>query len=163
MGSFKEKNREGVNEMKENSKEATDLGTEMNSQAEQINSILEGIDLQDEEDTQAIEGAGHSYQESFNGAFSEQVEPAGQEVEQKGEQISSEVEGELDNVKSAMESLSEASGISDIGSDAAEGARSQLENSSSEYGDIISEAQEVAKDTQQQIESLKGDLSGIFG
>ena len=48
MGSFREKNREGVKEMQENSRETTELGSEMTEQADQINAVLESIELQDE-------------------------------------------------------------------------------------------------------------------
>ena len=54
MGSFREKNREGVKEMQENSRETTELGSEMTEQADQINAVLESIELQDEEDVQYL-------------------------------------------------------------------------------------------------------------
>jgi len=56
MGSFREKSREGIKEMQENSRETTELGTEMTEQADQINAVLESIELQDEEDVQYING-----------------------------------------------------------------------------------------------------------
>ena len=55
MGNFKSKLGEGVNKIKENSKEATDIGSEMTEQADKINAILESIDLQD-----SGPGNGHS-------------------------------------------------------------------------------------------------------
>lgn len=73
MGSFREKKREGIKEMQENSSETTEMGSEMTEQADQINSILESIDLQDEEDVQAISETGRAYQASFDSAFSEQA------------------------------------------------------------------------------------------
>ena len=80
MGNFKSKLGEGVNKIKENSKEATDIGGEMTEQADQINAILESIDLQDSEDIQAMSDTGNAYQSSFDSAFSEQVETKGAEV-----------------------------------------------------------------------------------
>ena len=163
MGSFREKNREGVREMQKNSRETTELGSEMTEQADQINAVLESIELQDEEDVQAISETGHSYQSSFDSAFSEQVESAGQEIEQQGEQIRETTEGELKNVGSGISKLEQAGGISDIGRDAAESGRSKLEGSAGEYEGIISDAEGVVDETKQQIESLKSNLSGIFG
>lgn len=163
MGSFREKNREGVKEMQKNSRETTELGSEMTEQADQINAVLESIELQDEEDVKAISETGRSYQNSFDSAFSEQVESAGQEIEQQGEQIRETNEGELENVKSGISKLERAGGISDIGRNAAKTGRSKLEGSAREYEDIISDAEGVVDETKQQIESLKNNLSGIFG
>ena len=163
MGSFKEKNREGVGEIRENSRKTTELGTEMTEQADQINAVLESIDLQDEEDIQAISDTSSSYQSSFDSAFSEQVESAGQEIEQQGGQIRETAGGELENVKSGIGKLEQAGSISDIGRDAADSGRAGLEGSAAEYEDIISDAEAVVDETQQQIESLKNNLSGIFG
>ncbi len=163
MGSFREKNREGIKEMRENSRETTELGSEMTEQADQINAVLESIELQDEEDVQAISETGHSYQGSFDVAFSEQVESAGQEIEQQGEQIKEAAEGEFENVRSGISKLEQAGGISDIGLDAAEAGRSKLEGSAGEYGGIISDAKGAIDETKQQIETLKNNLGGIFG
>lgn len=163
MGSFREKNREGVQEMRENSRETVDLGSEMTEKAEQINSLLESIELQDEEDIQGMGETGHLMQQSFDSAFSEQVESAGQEVEQQGEQVRGETEGELENVRSGIDKLEQAGGISEIGREAAAEGRSRLEGSAGEYEDIISDAESVVDETKEQIASLKNNLSGIFG
>lgn len=163
MGSFREKNREGVKEVQENSRETTEIGSEMTEQADQINAVLESIELQDEEDVQAISETGRSYQSSFDSAFSEQVEKAGQEIEQQGEQIKEATGEELENVRSGISKLEQAGGISDIGRNAAEAGWSKLEGSAGEYEGIISDAEGVVDETKQQIESLKNNLSGIFG
>lgn len=163
MGSFREKNREGVKEMQENSRETTELGSEMTEQADQINAVLKSIELQDEEDVQAISETGRSYQSSFDSAFIEQVESTGQEIKQQGEQIKETTERELENVRSGISKLEQSGGISDIGRDAAETGRSKLEGSAGEYEGIISDAEGVVDETERQIELLKSNLSGIFG
>lgn len=163
MGSFREKNREGVREMRENSRKTTDLGSEMTEQADRINALLESIELQDEEDVRAMDETGRSYQGSFDGAFRDQVESAGQEIGQQGEQIKGATEGELERVRSGISRLEQAGGISEIGRNAAETGRSKLEGSAREYENIIADAEGVVDETQQQIEALKGRLGGIFG
>lgn len=163
MGNFREKNREGVKEIQENSRETTNIGTEMTEKAEQINSVLESIQLQDSEDVQAIQETGRSYQGSFDSAFSEQVETAGQEIEQQSDQIKEASGAELENVRSGISKLEQAGGISEIGRDSAEAGSSKLEGSAGEYEEIISDAERVSDETKQQIESLKNNLSGIFG
>lgn len=163
MGNFKEKNYEGVKEIRENSRETSEIGSEMIEEADQINEILKSIELQDEEDVQAISETGHSYQSSFDSTFSEQVESAGQEIEQQGDQIRETTEGELENVRSGIIKLERAGGISEIGRDAAGAGHSKLEASAGEYEVIISDAEGIVDETKQQIESLKNNLSGIFG
>ena len=163
MGRFRQKNREGIKEMQENSRETTELGSEMIEEADQIYAILESIELQDEEDVQAVSETGRSYQTSFDNAFNEQVETAGQEIEQQGEQIKEAAGEELERVRSGISKLEQAGGISDIGHDAAERGRSKLEGSAGEYEKIISDTEGVADEIKQQIESLKNNLSRIFG
>lgn len=163
MGKFREKVREGVKEMQENSRETTELGSEMIEQADQIKTVLESIELQDEEDVQAISETGRSYQSSFDSAFSEQVETAGQEIEQQGEQIKEATGEELENVRFGISKLEQAGGISEIGRDSAEGGRSKLEGSAGEYEGIISDAEGVVDETKKQIEFLMNNLSSIFG
>ena len=80
-----------------------------------------------------------------------------------GEQIKEATDGELENVRSGIDKLEQAGGISDIGKDAADAGRQKLEGSAEEYEGIISETDGVVNDTKQQIESLKNNLSGIFG
>lgn len=162
MGNFKGKNREGVKEMQENSRATTEVGSEMVEQADEINTVVESIELRDEEDIQAISETRQSYQSSFDSAFSEHVETAGQEIEQKGEQIKEATGEEIENVRSGIDKLEQAGGISDIGRDAAETGHSKLEGSAREYEDIISDAEGVADETQRQIDSLKSNLSNIF-
>lgn len=163
MGRFKEKGHEGIKEMQENSRETTELGAEMTEQANEINTVLEGVELQDAEDVEAISDTASSYQSSFDSAFSEQVETAGEQIEQQGEQIRGEMEGELDNVRSGISKLEQVGGISEIGRDAAEAGSARLEGSAQEYEGIISDAEGVVNETEQQLQSLKSNLSGIFG
>lgn len=162
MGYFREKNREGVKEMRENSGETTELGESMREQADRINAVLESIVLQDDEDIQAIRETGSSYQRSFDSTFSEQVESAGREIEQQGMQIKENVECERENVSSGISKLEQASNISEIGRNAAEKGQSMLEGSAREYEGIISDAGETVDETKKQIEDLRNNLSKIF-
>ena len=159
MGRFKEQGKEGIREMQENSKETTERGNEMNQQAEQIKSILESIELQDDEDMEAVSETGRNYQGSFDSAFTAQVE----EIGQQGEQLKGEMNQELENVRSGMSRLEQAGGVSEIGRDAAEAGRSKLESSSQEYEGMIEDTESVVDETEEKINSLKNNLSRIFG
>lgn len=163
MGNFKLKLGEGINKIKETSKEATDVGSEMTEQADQINAILESIDLQDGEDIQAMSDTGRAYQSSFDGAFSEQVETKDVEVSEQSEQMSGEAGGELSNVRSGISKLEQASSVSEIGKETADSGTAKLKDSAEEYETIISDAENVSDTTQQEIQNLKRKLSGIFG
>lgn len=163
MGNFKSKLGEGINKIKENSKEATDIGSEMTEQADQINAILESIDLQDSEDVQAMSDTGRAYQSSFDGAFSEQVETKGAEVAEQSEQVAGEAGDELSNVRSGISKLEQASQVSEIGREAGDSGAAKLEGSAEDYETVISDAEGVADTTQQEIQNLKSNLSGIFG
>ena len=161
MGNFREKNREGVKEIQGNSRETLDLGTEMREQADRIHATLESIDLQDSEDIAAIRDSAGAYQSSFDNAFSEQVESAGKEIEQQSEQIRSAAGDELGNVRSGIHK--QAGGMSEIGKEAADSGAAKLETGAQEYEQILSDAENISQETQQQIDSLKSSLGSIFG
>ena len=163
MGNFRETNRKAVEDIREHSRETTEVGSDMTDKANEIKSILEGINLQDNEDVNAIKETSGSYQRSFDGAFNEQVETASEQIEQQGEQIQETAGAELENVRSGIESLNRAAGVSEIGRDAAESGRSSLESSAGEYEGIISDAEGVVNETKQEVESQKNNLSNIFG
>lgn len=163
MGSFKEKGHEGIREMQEHSKEASEVGEEMTEQANEINQTLESINLQDEEDVQAIADTGKQYQRSFDTAFSEQVETAGEEVRQEGEQLSDTITAEIENVRTGISKLEQAGGVSEIGREAADAGKARLEDSENEYEGIVTDAEGVVDETQQTIERMKGNLGKIFG
>ena len=162
MGNYKQKLGEGVTEIKEKSNETLESGDQMTNEAEQISSILDGITLQDSEDVESIEGAAEGYQGSFDAAFESDIESAGDEISEQGEQINEEAGAELENVESGISSLENAGGVSEIGKENAESAASALEGSASEYEGIIDNSTDIVSDTQQSIQSLKSDLSGIF-
>ena len=162
MGNYKQKLGEGVSEIKERSSETVESGEQMTNEAEQISSILDSITLQDSEDIESIERAAEGYQGSFDSAFESDVESAGDDISEQGEQINEEAGAELENVESGISSLEDAGGISEIGKENAESAASSLESSAGEYEGIIDNSTDIISDTQQSIQSLKSDLSGIF-
>ena len=103
------------------------------------------------------------FQKSFDSAFSEQVETAGQEIEKYSEQLQRELSAEQGNVRSGIQSMERAGGVSEIGRDAADAGRSKLEQSEREYEGIASDAERVADDTAKKIEQLKSSVNRVFG
>ena len=163
MGSFRNKGMDSVKEMQENSRETTDLGSEMKEQAEKISQVLESIKLLDSEDISAVSDTKGSYQKSFDSAYSEQVETAGQEIEAQSEKIVDEIGAEKENVRSGIHSMEQAGGVSEIGRDAADAGKSKLEQSENEYESIMDDAERVADDTAKRIEQLKNIVNRAFG
>ncbi|MCD8107204.1 MAG: hypothetical protein LUE20_04480 [Oscillospiraceae bacterium] len=164
MGGFKLKLNEGISEVRETGREAIELGSEMNEQADEINAILESIELQDSEDIESVTETGSEYQRSFDEGFSEQVEDSkGREISEKSRDVSQTASGELGNVRSGISSLERASHVSEIGREAAETGSHKLETSAGEYEDIISDVEGISREDLQEIENLKNSLSRIFG
>ena len=137
MGRFKEQAKKGIEDITESGKEATERGNEMSEQAEQIKGILESIELQDDEDMEAISETGRNYQGSFDSAFTEQVETKGQEIGQQGEQLTGEINEELENVHSGMSKLEQAG--------------------------MIEDTESTVKEIEDEINSQKSSLSRRFG
>ena len=163
MGSFKGKSMENVQEMRERSRETTDLGREMQEDAEKINHLLDSISLLDDEDMAELGKAKDSYQGSFDCAYSDQVETSGKEISERGDQIRSEVGAELENVRDGSKTMDQARGVSEIGREAAEAGKESLERSGKEYEDISADAERVTDETGKEVERLKSEVSRIFG
>ena len=98
MGGFKNRQYEGLREVQENSEQTKELGSEMTEDAEEISSILEGINLQDDEDMEHISDTKSGYQGSFDAAFDSEIESLTTDIEQTGEGIRSEIGTEMENV-----------------------------------------------------------------
>ena len=53
--------------------------------------------------------------------------------------------------------------MSEIGKEAADSGAAKLETGAQEYEQILSDAENISQETQQQIDSLKSSLGSIFG
>ena len=163
MSGFKRKNIESIKEIRESGRETTDLGGEMLDQAENINRVLESIHLLDDEDIVAVSDTKVSYQGSFDGAFSKQVEMVGKRIEKQSERLQLEVGTEQGNVQSSIRSIETAGRISEIGREAADSGRNRLEKSELEYGEMVDEADRIADEMTKEIEQLKKTVNRAFG
>ncbi len=163
MGGFKNKQYEGLKEVQENSEQTKEVGTEMTEDAEEISSILEGINLQDEDDMESISETKSGYSGSFDTAFASQVEMATRDIEKTGEGIQSEVGAEMENVSEGISALQDAEGISEIGSENAEGGKAGLEQSKAEYQEIFDDTAETTSDIRGVVDDLGSRLEGLFG
>lgn len=163
MGRFKETNREGVNEIRENSEKTTEIGSKMREQGDKIHALLDSLTLFDDEDIGEIKQVEKSYGGSFDKAFKEQVESAGVEIGKQGEKITDSVDSELGNVHTGISSLEKASSISEIGREGAEAGKERLEKSAEEYEDIKKDAEQIVDETKKKIDDLGNDLRSIFG
>lgn len=162
MGKFKFEKREDIREIKQASEDTTEIGEEMMEKAEEVDDILKGIHLEDEEDMGAIQEAKEGYKGSYENAHNEQVVEKGDELGKEGEKTGSEINGEIENVRSGEKSMEQAGGISEIGSDAADRAGAALEKSGEEYEEMTGEIDEIDEETKKAIERQKEDLDEWF-
>ena len=159
---FKIKNTEGVKETKKNSEKTLELGKTMRAKAEQTSAIVKSIDLQSKEDMQGMEKMTDGLHGSYQKAFGEQVGAAGRKIEKQGGEIRDTVNGELRNVRTGINKLEKAGGISEIGRGSVETGRAKLENSAEDYEGIANDAEQVVDETHRRIESLQKNLDTIF-
>lgn len=163
MGGFKNRQYEGLREVQENSEQTKELGSEMTEDAEEISSILEEINLQDDEDMENISDTKSGYQGSFDAAFDSEIESVTTDIEQTGEGIRSEIGTEMENVSEGISALENAEGISEIGQESAESGRSGLEQSNAEYQEISDDTKETTENLRGIVEDLGSRLEGLFG
>jgi hypothetical protein len=133
------------------------------SDAEQVNSILQGINLDGltSDDVSALDETKSGYSKDYQSAISQEVSEPTNEVDSKGQEDISGLNESKDQVDVARDSFNEAAGVSEIGASNAEKASSKMEDSSSQYEQIIDEynstleqAKENASNAQSRIENL---------
>ncbi len=137
---------------------------EIIGEAEQIDGLLDGINLEgcDADDVSALDGSKSGYSRDFGGAVSEQVEdPTNEGVKESQDDMSELNEGK-EQVEAARSNFEQAAGVSDIGSSNAESGARQMEQSSNEYTEII-EGNQAAIDAAQDVaQDAASRLSDLF-
>ena len=161
MGS-KKSNLEGRNrEGSEISAKAIERGEQLQSEGEEIMSLLEGIGVVDEDDRRAITDAQSKYRPAFSNEFAGKVETVEKDLEASEKEVIAESSEELENVRDAIDSFNEMGRVSEVGREISEHGAEYMSSSEQDYEGITNEAQDIITETQAEVDSLRSAIDSI--
>ena len=153
---------DGIESITKDGEKTRESGRKMLNEADQISSIMQEIEVVDEQDKAAVEGAKDQYQPAFDKAFESDVTTKANETERQGKEIVETATQEREGVNEGIHKLEQAAGVSEIGREGAEAARGRLETSSREYTESIEQAQAVIAEMQGEVNQLRNALGSKF-
>jgi len=155
--------REKLQETSDQFSEQLSEGERIQEEGEQSDRILQGMELDglDSDTQQAAGEVLNEYSEAYDAAM---------------EEVSEQVEGTADTAQGHVESLgesreqvdrnaerySEAAGVSDLGSGAAESGKSKMESDSQEYSELIDENEQAIQESRERAKNMQSAVSGLF-
>ena len=164
MGSRKRGILDRIKEGQEVGKEAIDSGETLEGDGSEIKALLDSIDTSiDEDDLRAVQAAESGYGSDFKSEFREKVDTKEAEMESVEGEAINESSQERDKVSDAAGKFQEMAGVTDVGRRNAEGGADAMRDSVREYEEYISEAEEITRETRQEVASLRSSVDGIFG
>lgn len=159
----RETGRNNLEQTKDTTKEINESAEKRVGDAERVNSILDGINLDGltSDDIAALDETKSGYSKDYESVVSQEVVEPTNEVDSKGKEDISGLNESKDQVNTAREGFEAAAGISEVGAANAEKASAKMEDSSNqyeqiieEYSSVIEQAKESSKNAQSRIESL---------
>lgn len=141
-----------------------EAGDDIASKAEQIDSGLNNINLDglDAEDIAAKDAATEGYKADFDSAVDEQISSPTNDARETASSDVEQLNESKDRVNDARTQFENISGISDIGSNNAEQASSQMETSVSDYENIIEDNKAAMEAAEQRAQEIKNRVGGLF-
>ena len=107
MGGFKENKRNVIEKGKEKGDAALSKGEQRVQELQSVKSLIDSINLEDDEDVEMAESLNESYLEAGKAAHQEEVQEVVDSVNQDLEGNKSEASSEKSNVESAAEKVRE--------------------------------------------------------
>ncbi len=163
MGRKKNLIREGIQESKDVGNEGLEKGQELSMDSEEIRALIDSIDTDmDDDDVQMIDSTKEGYEESFSGAFKEEVLEKKKKMEKIGEKQIEQSNEEIERVSQAADIYESIERVSDIGSKYAERAKSKMERSKSEYEEMVEDTKKSMEEIQSHIAELENNIERVF-
>lgn len=141
-----------------------ETGDDIATKAEQIDSGLNNINLDglDAEDIAAKDAATEGYKADFDSAVDEKISSPTNDVRETASSDVEQLNESKDRVNDARTQFENISGVSDIGSNNAEQASSQMETSVSDYENIIEDNKAAMEAAEQRAQEVKNRVGGLF-
>ena len=162
MGGFKENKRNAIEKGKEKGDAALSKGEQRVQELQSVKSLIDSINLEDDEDVEMAESLNESYLEAGKAAHQEEVQEVVDSANEDLEGNKSEVSSEKSNVESAAEKVREMQSTTDLARGAASSVESSLRKSVSEYGDMEQQTEQIETELESNSQNILSRIESLF-
>ncbi|GFI04177.1 hypothetical protein IMSAGC005_03029 [Lachnospiraceae bacterium] len=162
MGGFKENKRNVIEKGKEKGDAALAKGEQRVQELQYVKSLIDSINLEDDEDVEMAESLNESYLEAGKAAHQEEVQEVVDSANQDLEGNKSEVSAERSNVESAAEKICEMQSTTDLARGSASSVESSLRKSVSEYSDMEQQTEQIEAELETNSQNILSRIKSLF-
>ena len=162
MGSFKEDHKKAIEKSKENGNEKLKKGEKRVQELQTVKNLLDSIDIEGEQDRQAVESLNDTYLEAGKAAHREEVEKPIESAKNELEENKSEITAEKRNVENAGQSVGEMQNATDLARDSARRVEETLKRSVDEYKGMEQQTDQIEKYLSSESGELLNQIDSIF-
>ena len=162
MGGFKENKRNVIEKGKEKGDTALAKGEQRVQELQSVKSLIDSINLEDDEDVEMAESLNESYLEAGKAAHQEEVQEVVDSANQDLEGNKSEVSAEKSNVESAADKVREMQSTTDLARGSASSVESSLRKSVGEYGDMEQQTEQIETELESNSQNILSRIESLF-
>lgn len=162
MGGFKENKRNAIEKGKEKGDTALAKGEQRVQELQSVKSLIDSINLEDDEDVEMAESLKESYLEAGKAAHQEEVQEVVDSANQDLEGNKSEVSAEKSNVESAADKVREMQSTTDLARGSASSVESSLRKSVGEYGDMEQQTEQIETELESNSQNILSRIESLF-
>lgn len=162
MGGFKENKRSAIEKGKEKGDAALAKGEQRVQELQTVKSLIDSINLEDDEDVEMAESLNESYLEAGKAAHQEEVQEVVDSANQDLEGNKSEITGEKANVESAADRVREMQSTTDLARGSASNVENSLRKSASEYGDMEQQTEQIETELESNSQNILSRIESLF-
>lgn len=162
MGSFKENKRSAIESGKEKGDSGLQKGEQRYQELQEVKSLIDSINIEDDEDVETVESLNESYLEAGKQAHQEEVDSVVKEANKDLESNKGDVVAEKRNVENAAEKVREMQSTTDLARDAATNVENSLNKSVEEYSDMEKETETTEAQLENHSQELLNKIENLF-
>lgn len=163
MGSFKENKRGAIDKGKERGDAGIAKGEQRYQELQAVKSMIDSINLEDDEDMEMAESLNESYLEAGKAAHQEEVQEAVDAANQELQDNKSDIASERQNVEHAADKVREMQSTTDLAHGAAQGVENSLEKSATEYSDMEQQTEQIESELESNSQNILSRIESLFG
>ena len=162
MSKFRETKKEIIDSNKEKGDTAIEKGQELMDQLQDVKSLYDSIELEDDSDAEMVEALKDSYAEEGQETFQSEVQEALDDAHQNLESNKSEISAEKTNVEDTAEKVAQMQGITDIAKSSASSVESALHTSIEDYVGMENETETIESEQSTTAQNILSTIKSLF-
>jgi len=163
MGTFRESKKEKITEFKEKGDAGIAKGEQRYQELQAVKSMIDSINLEDDEDMDMAESLNESYLEAGRAAHQEEVQEVVDSANSSLEGNKSEIASERQNVESAADKVKEMKSTTDLARGEASNVETSLEKSAQEYQSMEQQTEQIEGELDSNSQNILNRIESLFG